>query len=210
MTAALIGRCIDDIGVFRIKFDIGNTGVLINFENKCPVGTAIGRFVQTTVTACSPQGTFCCNVNHIAVARINYDFANMLGFFQTHIGPVFSGIGAFINTVTPADMTAADIFPGSHPDHVGVIGINRHVTNGVRSLVIKHPCPGDTGIGGFPHTAGPHGDIPGASFVGMNCNVGNTSTHQGRADATHFKSTCSFRDGFLVCGDCRLEADGYQ
>ena len=208
MTAAFIGRCIDDIGVFRVKFDIGNTGILINLENKCPVDTAIRRFVQTTVTAWGPQGAFCSNVDHIAVARIDHDFANMLGLFQTHIGPVFSGIGAFINTITPADMTAADIFPGTHPDHVGVIGVNRHIANGVGGLVIKHRRPGDTGIDGFPHTAGSRGHVPGTFFVRMYCDVSNTPTHQSRADAAHFQTACSFGDGFLICGDCRLEVNG--
>jgi hypothetical protein len=49
----------------------------------------------------------------------------VLGLFQPHIFPAGTAIRTFVDTVAVAYMPAADIFSGSDPDSVGIVGIDK-------------------------------------------------------------------------------------
>ena len=95
---------------------------------------------------------------------------------------------SFTYAIAIANMPASDILTGTNPDHVRIIGIDGYTTDRVRTLVIKNRLPGNTGIGGFPYTAGTYSNIPGIVVIGMDGNIGNASGHEGRPHMSEFQT----------------------
>ena len=85
--AALVGRRVQHVGVARVEVDLADARVRATVEHGVPGPAAVGGLVQAAVAARRPQRSLGRHVDHVGVARVDADHADVLGlprpmFFQ--------------------------------------------------------------------------------------------------------------------------------
>ncbi len=209
MTSTLVGGGVEHVGIARVDLDVGDAGVLVDGQHLSPGLPAVGGLVETSLAARGPQGPLGSHIDHVAIAGIDDDLADVLGSLQSHLLPGLSTVGALVDTIAPADVAAADVLTGADPDHIRIRGVDGHAAHRVGGLVVEDRRPGDSRVVRLPDTAGADRYVPGAAIAWADCDVGNSTAHQGRTDAAQREALQS-RGGetAFVALRCRVSRNG--
>ena len=77
MAAALPGGGEQDVGVGGVDGDVGDSGVVADFEGLLPGFSTVGGFVESALAAGSPQGSLRGDVDDVRIARVDGDAADV-------------------------------------------------------------------------------------------------------------------------------------
>ena len=116
------------------------------------------------------------------------DLADVLGGLQPDVFPARTAVMADVDAVAVADVPAADVFPGAHPERVRVGRIQRQVSDRVRALAVEDRRPGRARVDGLPDPAGTHADVPDVVVFRMDHDIGDPPGHERRADGAQFQA----------------------
>ena len=119
---ALIGRRVEHIGVARVHVDLVDTGVVGDVEDAFPGGAAVGGLVDPALSAGPPQRSLRGHVDHVRVAGIDGDHADVLGILEAHVLPVLAAVEALVDAVTEGHRALAVVLARAHPHDVGLVG----------------------------------------------------------------------------------------
>ena len=153
VTAALICSRIKDVSIRRIHGDINHARVFADSEHRLPGLAGIGRFIEAAVAAGSPERAFCRHIHHFAIAGINHNPSDVLGFFQPHILPGLAAVFRAVHAVAVSNAALAVALAGAHPYDGGVVGIECDPAHGVRAFPVENRSPGGAVIHRLPHSA---------------------------------------------------------
>src|SRR5581483_1768897 len=110
--------------------------------------------VEAAFAAGSPERSLGRDVDGVGVARIDDDFADMLGRLQAEDFPALAAVVGAIDAVAVADAPLAVVLAGADPDDVRILRIEDDRADGVRAFVVEDRRPGDAGVVGLPDAAG--------------------------------------------------------
>src|SRR4029078_12124474 len=68
--ATLIRRCVDDVGVARVEDDVADAGVVADVQHPLPFRAAVGRLVETAVSAPRTQRALRRALDDVGLARV--------------------------------------------------------------------------------------------------------------------------------------------
>jgi hypothetical protein len=182
MPATLVGGSNEHVRVARIEHHVGDAGILTDRQHLLPIFPAVDRLEEATIAAGVPQGPLGGDVNHVGVARVDEDSADMLGVFQTDVLPRLAGVVGAIEAIAITDAALAVVFAGADPDDLRIPGVQRDGADRIRSFIVEDRSPGRTGIGRLPHSARSHCDIICACVPGMHGECSDATRGDGRPD----------------------------
>src|SRR5262249_35739499 len=99
MTPPLVGRGIDYIRIAGIERHIGDSGVFAYGQDVFPGLAAVSRLEQAPIAAGSPQRPLGRHIDGVCMLRINRDASDVLGMFQTDVGPALAAVVRAVNSV---------------------------------------------------------------------------------------------------------------
>ncbi len=149
-SVVLPGGGIETVGVPRVHDQVGHAGPLAAAEDLGPGGPAVGRTEEAAVAARRPQRALAGDENHIGVPGVDQDACDVLGVVEAAVLPAPAAVGAAVQAVAEADVAAADVLAGAHPDHVGVARVEGDAADRVGALVVEDRGPGRAAVGGLP------------------------------------------------------------
>ena len=189
MTAALPGRGQQHIGIVRVEHHVGDAGVLAGGQDLLPGLAVVGGLVEAAFAACSPQPALRRHVDHVAVARIDDDLADMAAGLESQVLPGLSAVIATIHTIPIRHASLAVVFSGADPDHVWIFRIERDVADGVRAFAVEDGRPCGSGVGGLPDAARGHGHVVERALMRRHGEANDASRDDGGADRAQAQST---------------------
>ncbi len=172
---SLVGGGQQNIGIARVHDHVGNAGVFADLDETGPVLAAISGFVEAAIAAALPQGSGGRDVNHVAIARVDENFGNVLGLAQAHVVPGTSAIFAFVHAVAIGDAALIVILAGADPNGRRILGVDSHGADGIRSLRVEYRCPGGAVVDGSPDAAGSDGNKVTIGTIGINSKSNDTA-----------------------------------
>jgi hypothetical protein len=184
----LPGRGVENFRITGVHDHVGDAGPLAVGKDVFPGLAAVGRLEKPALATGRPQRALRCRVYRIRVGRIDDDLRDVLRFPEAHVLPAAAAVEAAVNTVSKADVAAADVLAGAHPDDLRVGRIENYTTDGVRLFSIKDRLPRRSRIDCLPDTAGPHRHVPGAEVGWVDGDVGDAPGHQSRTDASELEA----------------------
>jgi hypothetical protein len=156
VAAALVGRGVQGVGIAGIHPHLVGAGVVIHVQDALPGVTAVGGLVQAAVAAGAPEWALGRDVDHVGVARIDGDAADVLGFGQADVGPALTAVQALVDAVAKGHRALRVVLARTDPDHIGVVGVHPDGSNGVQTLTVEDRGPGGAGVFCLPHAARGH------------------------------------------------------
>src|SRR5262249_5322908 len=127
--AALVGGRDQYVGVARVLHHVGDAGVLADLQHALPRLAAVGGLVPAAVAARPPQRPLGGDVDHVRVARVDEDLADVLGLLQADLLPRLAGVVGAVHAVAVADGALAVVLAGADPDGVRVLRVERDVAD---------------------------------------------------------------------------------
>ncbi len=179
MASALEGGGVENVRVLRVELHVRHAGVLVHLENRGPARSPVGGPEEAPVAAGGPEGPLRGDEDHVSVPGIHQDLPDMLRAPEPHVLPGATGVPAQVHPVSPGHVAAADVLSRPHPHHVGVVGVQGDVADGVGSLLVEDGGPGGSGVGGSPEAPGSHCHEPCRLIGGAHLDVGNAPSHDG-------------------------------
>ncbi len=128
------------------------SGVLADLQYFFPILATIRSFVQSTISTGTPKRSRCCYINHIRISGINFYHSDMLRILQPHMLPAFATINGFVYSIAISHASLIVVFACSNPNHIVIVWIHRHKTDGVRAFVIKNRLKRNPTILRFPYS----------------------------------------------------------
>src|SRR5262249_53482527 len=122
-------------------------------QHLLPGLAAVGGFVQPAVAAGVPERALGGDVDHVGVARVDDDAADVLRVLQADVAPGLAAVVGAVDAVAVGDAALAVVLRGADPDDVGVLRVEGDGADGVRALVIEDGDPGGAGVAGLPDAA---------------------------------------------------------
>jgi hypothetical protein len=153
VSASLVGRGVDGVGVVRIDYDVGDAGVLADVERALPRLAAVGRLEEAAVAARPPERPLRRDVDHVGVARINHDATDVLRLFQADVAPRLAAVLRLVDAVAVGDAALRVVLARPDPDDERVLLIHRDPADGVRALVVEDRAEGRPAVLRPPHPA---------------------------------------------------------
>ena len=151
------------------------------------VCAAVSGFVDAAIASARKEGALRGYEDGVRIARVDYDFRDVLGVGEADVLPGGAGIGALVNAVAIADGALRLVFAGAEPDDVGVLGVDGDAAEGVGTALIEDGLKGDAAVGGLPKAAGGGGDVPGVAILGIDGDIGDTAGALDAADVADFE-----------------------
>ena len=100
-TTALVGSRVQRVRIGRVHDHICYPGVLIHIKDTGPSGPAVRGLIQTTLPVRSPQVSHGCHINHVRIAGMHHNTADVVAITQAHIHPRLTGVDRLVHTVSP-------------------------------------------------------------------------------------------------------------
>src|SRR4029077_4549433 len=170
--------------VGRIHYHISHAGVFTDRENRLPGLSTIVRFVESPITARSPQRTLSCDINYFAVAWVDHNASDMFRLFQSQILPTLAAIVGAVDSVSVSHAALAIALTRAHPYYRGIVGIKHHPADRVGALAVEDRRPRRAVVNRFPHTARSHTDVVLCVVLGIHRERNHASGGYGRANQT--------------------------
>jgi hypothetical protein len=156
-------------------------------QDPLPGGPGVAGPVQATIAAARPQRPLGGDVDHVRVARVDNDHADVLGVLQPQVFPGGAAVEAPVNAVAVAHVAAADVLAGADPNGVAVVWVDGDGADRVRTLTVEDRRPGRPAVFGLPDTAAAHRHVPDAAIDRIDRDVGDPAGHQRRSDLAPFE-----------------------
>src|SRR5207253_7121363 len=121
---------------------VGDAGVFADVEDLLPELAAVGGLVEAAVATGRPERALRGDVDDIAVARIDDDLADVLGFGEADVLPRLAAVVGAVDAVAIADATLAVVLAAADPDGLGVFGVEGDGADGVGALAVEEGVPG--------------------------------------------------------------------
>ena len=182
MTAALIRRGHEHVGVAGIDDHVGHAGVLRDLQHLRPRLPAIGRLVEAAVAARGPQRALGGHVDGVAVFRIDDDAADVLGGVEPDVGPRSPAVVALVDAVAIRDRSLRVAFAGPDPDDVRTPGVERDPPDRVRPLRVEDRLPGGAAVDRLPDAARCGADVEDGAVGGIHGNGHDAAGGDGGPD----------------------------
>jgi len=179
---ALVGGRVDHVGVRRVELGARHAGVLVDLERDLPRRAAILRLVEASLATRRPERPFGRRVDHVGVPRVHEDPGDVLRLPEAGVRPGLAAVQALVDTVAGADVTAADVLPGPHPDRLVIARVDRQAADRVGRLLVEDGRPGRAAVLRLPHAARPDGDVPDVAVLWMDGDVADPPRHDRRPD----------------------------
>ena len=125
------------VGVHGVHHHVGHARFVVYVQYFIPSFAAVGGFIHATFGMVAVGRTLHAHIHNVSIFGINQHAVNVAGIFQTHQLPSFARVQTFINAIAKILRIAGVAFARSRPNHVGVLLINGHRTNGSNGLLVE-------------------------------------------------------------------------
>ena len=197
MPPALEGHCVQYVGVARVEVHVRDARVLADFEDCRPRAAPVGGLEEPPVAPRRPQPPHRGRVDHVRVARIDQDLADVLRRRESGVRPGPSPVQALVDAVPPPHAALARVLTGPEPDHVRVGGVDDDGAGGVGRVVVKDGGPGRAAVLGLPDVGRGGRHVPDAPVARVHRHIRDPAGHERRADAAEFQ--CG-QEALVHCG----------
>ena len=124
---------------------------------------------------------------NVGVFRMDYNPANMVGFFQSHVAPCFPAVGRLVYPFTPVIAVPEICLPGADPYDTGIGGRDSNIADGKGVLVVKYRFKCGTVVYGLPQPTRGCRNIEGPQLLFGNSKIGHSSALFGRANLSEME-----------------------
>src|SRR5207249_11639155 len=90
-------------------------------QHGLPRLASVGGLVQPAVAARPPQRPLSRDINHVRIARIDENLADVFRFFQADLSPTLASIIGAVHAVAVTDAALAVVFSRTHPGYLCVL-----------------------------------------------------------------------------------------
>src|SRR4026209_832008 len=111
----LVGDRVHRVGIARVEVDLGDPGALVDVEDAGPGLAPVARLVEPALAAGGPQRSLRRDVDHVRVARIDDDPAEVLGALEPHVRPGLPTVGGLVAPAAVADAALTVVLAAPHP-----------------------------------------------------------------------------------------------
>ncbi len=182
VAAALVGSGVEHVGVARVDGDVVDAGVLADRQHGLPGLPRVGGLVQPAVAARRPERPHRRHVDHLGIARIDDDAADVHRILEAQVLPRLAAVDGAVDPVAVGDAALAVVLAGADPDHVGVVRVDGDAADRERALGVEDRRPGRPAVLRLPHPAD-GGQVPRGGVVGPHGDVDNPAGRHRRTDA---------------------------
>src|SRR5262249_6728781 len=163
-----------------------------------------GRLEQAAVAAGAPQRPLGGDVDDVGVARVDQDFADVLGVLEADVLPGLAAVVGAVDAVAVGDAALAVVLPRTDPDDVRVLRVEGDVADRVGALVVEDRRPAGAGVGRLPDAARGGGDVVMAAVFRVDREADDASGGDGRPDGTQAQAVKGRRGERITRGGRRL------
>src|SRR5678815_5152310 len=86
-----------NLGVLGIENDVADARVVVDEERPGPGGAAVGGLVDATIAALAEERALRRDIHRIGIARVDDDFADVLGLLEAGALPGLAGIRGLVD-----------------------------------------------------------------------------------------------------------------
>src|SRR5215207_8403945 len=116
VAAPLVGGRVEHVRIARVHGDLVDARVFADREHGVPCLPAVGCLVETAVAAGRPERPLRGDVDHVRVARIDQDTADVLGALEPHVLPRLAAVVRSVDAVAVGDAALAVELARADPD----------------------------------------------------------------------------------------------
>ena len=178
----------DDVRIGWIDVEIGSAILGIGIERLAPGLARIRRKEDATVRIGAEGMTHGCNEDAAWIARVQGNARDGHRLVKAAVIPSLAAVVGVVHAAADGDAVAYVRFTGSHPDGIGMFGIDGDVADGNGVWMLKDRLPRDAAIHGLKKAAGAGGGVKQTWISRDAFDAGNASAHGGRTDASPFES----------------------
>ena len=165
--------------VCGVHHQVGTAGGVVDKKHLFPAFAAIPGFKNTALFVRAPGGTQRGGINDAAVLGIDDDAVDGAGFDQPHALPVFTAVNAFENTGAAVLAVTRIALAGTHPDHIGIVGVQGHGPDGLHRLFVEQRLPLNAAVDGAPQTARGRAHVNDVRIFQRHGDGGHPAAHAG-------------------------------
>ncbi len=177
----LVGRGVEHVGVARVHRDVVDAGVLADGQHGLPRLPGVGRLVEAAVAARRPERAHRGHVDHLRVAGVHDDAADVHRVLEAEVLPRLAAVGGAVDAVPVGNAALAVVLPRADPDDVRVVGVERDAPDRERAFRVEDRRPRDPGVLGLPDAADRR-DVPGRAIVRAHRDVDHPAGRHRGAD----------------------------
>ncbi len=166
-------------------------------EHLAPRLPAVRGLVDAALVAIAPQLSRHAHVHRVGLGRIDEDFDDVFRVPEPHVRPILAAIVRAVDSVADRHAVAHPRLARAHPDHLGILRIDRHGADGLHRLLVEHRLEGRATVRRLPHAATRRADIdrePRSFMHGIDRR--DAPAHRGRADVARAQARNRFRIHF--------------
>src|ERR1019366_2667005 len=162
---------------------VGAARVVVHLDEALRPGlAAVGGLVEAALAAALPQGALRRHVDHVRIARVHDDAADVFGGLQSHVAECSAAVLALIDAIAVGRCALAVVLTGAYPYNRRILGIDSDPADGKRSIVVEHGSPRGPVVFGHKDVARGQRDHVVAGIIGEPGNLQNAAGDHRRAD----------------------------